>query len=907
MSTWFDIARPHEDIRRGDFDEAVFAADLGDVAAGRAAADYNDPYTFFRKTYLTSGLTNLLREVHEKLTTGKGPSVVELKTPFGGGKTHALVSVYHYLKHGAEVRELLPAEVGLADANIAVVVGTQLNPSAGTNSDGVHRRTLWGEVAFQLDPTRAAFRRLEADDRARVAPGKADLRTMLEPLQPFVLLFDEILEYVVRASGVRVEDSTLAAQTRAFFQELTEAVASLPKGLMLVTLPSSDLEDYGDAHENNLAKLEKTFGRLQSFTTPVQGEEIYSIIRRRLFETIKDEARVREVADRYVAKYQEHKDELPAKAREGDYRRKLEAAYPFHPDVIDTLYERWSTFSSFQRTRGVLRLLANVVEDLYEREVSLDLILPGDINLGRDSIRREFLKHLGPEYEGIIASDIAGLEAKSQALDRRNREWKHLAERIATGVFLHSFAADETHKGATLAYVKLAVLRPDTIAPLVTEVLQKQANELWYLNTRGDQYYFSSVPNLNRMIIDRKIGVQPGAAREELEKAIKRELGTKFRTYLWPRGSDAIPDTRELKLAVMDPDATPSLDELKGWIDRKGDGFRVYKNTLFFALPDSARHMRLADEIRELLALQEIKQEIANDERPGMREKQQDVARRLRDLNENLPQRVRELYRTLAVPMAGGGLERIDLGQPTVGRENLDSWHWKELTDDPRQKILTRPPSAQLLRAKFLGNADAVSLAVILEQFYKDPGLPVPADQAIIAEAVAQGVANELLGIGSGTAGDIVPTTVKFGESIAASWIQFSEDMFLLTAERARTLKERVEPEPVPGSEPPSPVPGPTAPPPGPQPAFPGLTTTAPPATENDRLPRVALRASGIPSSKLADLSRGVFIPLSREVGEFTFTIEIDVKSAEGIPKKVVEQQVHETLRQLGASIHGLG
>src|SRR5690606_33784311 len=116
------------------------------------------------------------------------------------------------------------------------------------------------------------------------------------------------------------------------------------------------------------------------------------------------DATVREVVDRYVTKYQEHKDELPSKAREADYRRKMEAAYPFHPDVIDLLYERWSTFSSFQRTRGVLRLLANVVEDLYEREVGLDLILPGDINLGRPSVRREFLKHLGPEYEGIIGS-----------------------------------------------------------------------------------------------------------------------------------------------------------------------------------------------------------------------------------------------------------------------------------------------------------------------------------------------------------------------------------------------------------------------------------------------------------------------------------------------------------------------
>lgn len=905
MKNWFEIAVPHRDIREGDFDEAVFAADLGDVHAGRAAEDYNDPYVFFRKTYLTHGLRGLLTEVHEKLTTGKGPSVVELQTPFGGGKTHALVTVYHYLKNGARVKELLPEGVGLVEPRVAVVVGTQLNPAEGASSDGVHRRTLWGEIAFQLGG-RSAYERLRGNDEKRVAPGKADLRAMLEPLQPFVLLFDEVLEYVVRAGGVAVEQSTLAAQTLAFFQELTEAVASLPNGLMLVTLPSSDIEDYSDAHQNNLSKLEKIFGRLQSITTPVQGEEIYSIIRRRLFEPVKSEAAIREVVDRYVAKYQEHKDELPSKAREADYRRKLEAAYPFHPDVIDLLYERWSTFSTFQRTRGVLRLLANVVEDLYEREVGLELILPGDLNLGRPSVRREFLKHLGPEYEGIIGSDIAGTEAKSQSLDRRNKEWKHLAERIATGVFLHSFAAGDAHKGATLPYVKLAVLRPDTIAPLVTEVLQKQSNELWYLNTRGDQYYFSSVPNLNRMIIDKKISVQPGTVREEMEKRIKRELGTKFRTYLWPRGSDAIADTRDLKLAVLDPDAAPTLEQLRSWVEKKGDGFRVYKNTLFFALPDGARHARFADDIRENLALLEIKQEIASDERPGMGEKRQEVARRIRDFEEDAPQRVREMYRTLAVAVTGGGLERIDLGQPTVGRENLDSWHWKELTDDPRQKILTRPPSARLLQAKFLGNSDTIPLSTVLEQFYKDPGLPAPSDPSIVAEAVAQGIAGEQLGIGSGSIGEIVPSTVKFGEQVAAAWINFSEDTFLLTADRARALKEAARaPEPAPGPTLP-PGPGPTPPGAEPIPAGPEPTLPEPPP-EDRRHQRVAFRASGIQVSKIADLNRGVFIPLSKEVGDFTFTIEIDVKSSEGIPEKVVEQQINETLRQLGAMIQGLG
>lgn len=900
MRNWFDIVTPHQDIREGNFDEAVFAADLGDVVAGRAVPDYNDPFAFYKKTYLTEGLKDLLHTVHKKLAGGQGPSVVELQTPFGGGKTHALVLIYHYLKNGDRIENLLPEGLELLTPNVATVVGTHLNPSQGNTSDGVHRHTLWGEIVFQLGGE-AAYRQIEQNDRNRIPLGKDDLYQVLEPLQPFILLLDEILEYVVSARSVPVGDQSLGSQTLKFFKELTDTVAILKHGLVIATLPSSELEDFGDAHQRNLAQLEKVFGRVETIETPVQGEEVYSIIRRRLFDAIQDEAAVREVADSYVQKYQQHKDELPQKAREADYRRKLELAYPFHPDVIDVLYEKWGTFSSFQRTRGVLRLLAGVVEDLYQSERNLDLILPGDINLGRPAIRQEFIRHIGPEYESIIGSDIAGVEAKSQALDQANKGWKHLAERIATAIFMHSFAVDSSEKGATLPYVKLAVMRPEAIPSLVTEVLQKQANELWYLNTRGDQYYFSRVPNLNRMVLDKKSLVQPAAAREELERRIKRELGTALRCYLWPSSSETLPDNQELKLAVMNPENTPDLRGLERWVDRRGDGFRVYKNTLFFALPDRDRYARLADTIREYLALGEIKQEIDKDERSSMQEKREEVKRRLRDIEEDFPLKVRELYRTAAVPRNGGTLEQIDFGQPAVGRENLDTWYRGELADQTRGKILTRPPSARLLQAKFLSHGDAVSLSAVLEQFYKDPGLPALADPSILAVAIVQGVRDGSFGIGRGSLEKIAPASVHYEEIISPDVVNFSEDVFLLTSEWAKALKKQLRPEVAPTSDL-----GPELRDPGVEPSAPGLEPWAPepgPHATDDRIEHVTFRASGIPVSKIADLNRGVFLPLAREAGDFTFTIEISVHTKDGISRKVIDQQVMETLQQLGAKV----
>lgn len=906
MENWFEMAVPHEDIRKGQFDEAVFAANLAEVAEGGAPEDYGDPYTFFRKTYLTRGLSTLLEEVHKKLTKGTGSGVVELQTPFGGGKTHSLVTVYHYLEHGEEVRGFLPEGLDLVDdATVSSVVGTHLNPAEGESSGGVTRCTLWGEIAFQLGGEEA-YERIKENDERQISPGKKKLAELLEPHQPFVLLFDEILEYVVKARGVGVEEESLGTQTLSFFNELTEAVASLPRGLMIVTLPGSALEDFGDQERRNLAQLEKVFDRVQSITAPVADEEISSIVRRRLFEPIEDESEVREICDGYYRKYQEHKEDLPAKVQEAGYRDQLERAYPFHPDVINLLYEKWGTFPSFQRTRGALRFLANVVEDLYEREVNLDLILPGDINLGRTEVRRELLRHIGQEYEGIIAADIAGGDEKARQLDRDHRNWKHLGERVASSIFLHSFTGGDSEAGATLEEIRLAVLRPDTNAPLVFEVLQTEADELWYLNRRAGRFYFSEVPNLNRMLLDRKEAVPDDRVREEVRQHVKSEMGRKLRWVLWPDESDDLADSREVKLAVLDPEQFGTVgeaeQEVKGWIERRGSGLRVYRNTLLFAVPDADRFARLADDVRELLALGEIRGRFADDESPGGRERLREVDRRVEDLEEDIPYRVREMYRTALVPRKNGELERVDLGQPSVAQDSLDEWYRHELADPAHQKILENPPSPNMLAAKFLGNGQPVSLEEVLEQFYKNTDLPVPADESRVARGVANGVTDGTFGMGTLIEGEVSPPSVTFEERTASSSVEFREDRVLIPAENAAELQaEAAEEEPAPvggagedgnGED----VSGEVGP---------GTTTQSRPGREpeaEERVDEVQLRVSGLRASKIADINRGVLLPLSRAAGDFEFTVELKVSPPDGIPKDVVER-IHETLRQLDAEI----
>jgi len=891
MRNWFDVIQPHEDIRNGHFDEAVFAADLGDVFEGVAPADYNDPYLFFRKTYLTAGLEGLLRRVQAKLATGQGASVIQIQTPFGGGKTHALVAIYHALKRGRELGDLLPVEFDIERPRLSVVSGDHWNALTGQTSVGLTRRTFWGEIAFQVGG-RAGYEAFRANDEAQVSPGKAALRDFLQAHQPFVLLFDEILEYINRARDVRGQgqaDVALGTQTFSFFQELTEAVASLPNGMLVVTLPSSHLEDFGEKEEESLARLGKIFGRVQTIETPVQGEEVYAVIRRRLFveESLKQQP-MREIVAGYFQHYQAYRDDLPAKARDLNYRDKMEKAFPFHPDVIDILYEKWSTFPSFQRTRGVLRLLANVVEDLYQREVNLDMILPGDLNLDRPVIREEFLSHIGREYEGVIASDIAGHEAKSQALDKANKQWKHLAQRIATAAFFHSFSADDSEKGAGLPYLKLAVLRSETIPALATDVLQKLANSLWYLNSRGESYFFARIPNLNRMILDKK-ELFNESYEETLKGVIAHEVGQKFRTYLWPETSDGIPDNRELKLVILHPhDNGAAIPE---WIERRGQSFREFKGTLYFALAEAAAFSQLREDVKTQLALQEIDNEIARDPDSPLAAKRQEVRDRLHAVQRDYSYKVRRMYHVLRV-----GERRIDLGQPVTGRETLDGWFWRELCSNDIAAIVEQLHYRMIVNRLMAGN-EQVAAGVILDQFYKDPSLPAPASPEVVARAIQLGVQDGAIGLAvAGEDGTIRPEMVRYQETLPLGAISFEPGILVLSSELTARLRVRPE-QPV--AEPPPPPP---TPPTGSK--WEPLTGDGPtPPPPDNKYHRVRLVISGIPAGRIADVNRGILIPLSSAVDRLTFTMMLDVASEEGISPETLENRIKETIRQIGARV----
>lgn len=892
MDNWFDIVEPHQDIKDGDFDEAVFAAKLDEVVMGTAAPDYNDPYLFFKKTYFTEGITALIEKVGRKLMEGKGNSVIEIQTPFGGGKTHALVSIYHYIKNGEKIKDLLKSYKPI-QSGMAVIVGTSLNPLEGRKVDGLTINTLWGDIAYQLAGVEG-YKEFEKNDKQRIAPGKDKLREFFQKHQPFVILFDEILEYITKAIGVQEDKNNLGSQTYAFLQELTETISSIEKGVLIVTLPSSYLEDYSEKKEESLSRLNKIFGRVESIETPVKGEEIYSIIGRRLFQETIDQSKKDKIIHDYFKLYQKNKDELPQKARDAGFKKKMELAYPFHPDVIDILYEKWGTFSSFQRTRGVLRLLANVIEDLYNTEKNIDIILPSDINLEKPNIRHEFLRHIGSEYESIIGSDIAGHEAKSQAMDNENKGWKHLAERVSTAVFFHSFTAGDTQKGIDLPYIKLATMHRDTIPPMVTEILQKLSNSLWYLNEKGSKYYFSKIPNLNRMILDKK-ELYNEAYEDEMREVIKKDAGNAFSIYLWSQKSEDIPDNTEIKLAILNPKFREG--EVDSWLDKKGNSFRIYKNTLIFAFSEAAAFGFLKEQIKTYLALNEVKSEVEGGKNELLKEKLPEITERIKKIKKDYSYNVRKMYHTVQK-----GNEIIDLGQPMVGNEALSIWYKNQL--ESKEKIVTNL-HYRFIVDKFLSSNVKVGTKTILEQFHKDKDLPILASPEMLKRAIQNGISDAAFCMAYIKDEKIADDSFKFQTKISTLEITFDEHEYLLPKETCIKSKELMEKEKASGGIIYSPPEQPTIPMKESHIEKSGRTEAG---RENvgvseTKYKKVFLKFEDIPSTKIADLNRGVLMPISQEIGDFKLKIELDISDEEGILKSTIENKIKETIAQIGGKI----
>ncbi|MBC7362513.1 MAG: ATP-binding protein [Candidatus Aminicenantes bacterium] len=736
MKAFSQIAIPHSDILQGKLTLDVFAADIWQVLSGKAPADYLDRDLFFSKTYTTKGLKNILDVAKRRLEGRGGDSVIQLQTPFGGGKTHALIALYHQARKWG--------------AKVCVFDGTALNPKESKPWEELEKQ-ITGKVSIT---------------KGEIAPGKEKLIDLISRNQPVLILIDEILEYATKAAGIRIGASNLAAQTMAFLQELSGAVGTVEKALLVLSLPSSIMEHYDENAEKLYGMLQKITGRTERIYTPVEEDEIEHVIRKRLFQKV-DEVAVKKVVDEFIS--YARTEGLLSQDEVQRYREKFISSYPFKPEVVDVLYKKWGSFPTFQRTRGVLRLLSLVIFDLMDKK--MPFIRLGDFDLGNNEIRRELIKHIGSEWDSIIAQDITSSQAGSRFVDENignaYRAYK-LGTVVARTIFMHSFSG-KGEKGAGVREIKLSASQPEFSSSVIDSVINGLREKLFYLADEG--LYFSNQPNLNRVLLTREENIAREAIIEEerayLEKFISKKGG--FAVYIWAENHRDIPDTPELKLIIL-KDRKPEWE----FVEKHGETPRIYRNTLIFLAPDLNQRPIFHDYVRKLLALKSVD----SDEKLSLTEGQKrEIKNKIKNQEQRAYEELRKCYRFVYLPVRND-FKEVDLGFATFGEAFIDKEIYNRLRNEG--EILERL-SAAVIKEKYLQEKDSLPTKALLESLWKTPGEVRLTSAEGFKEGIKEGVERGIFGLGFIEEGK--PVCKFFKQAV---WPDLSDGEVILKAELCR-------------------------------------------------------------------------------------------------------------------------
>ena len=687
MKPWREIAVPHRDVLEGTFQQAQFAADMTAVRAGTAAREYQDTASFFERTYITEGMRQLLMQVAQRLAGHGGEPVIQLQTAFGGGKTHTMLAVYHLATRRCALSSLagipsLIEQAGIMDlphATVAVLDGNEHSPGQAWKHGRQSVKTLWGELAWQLGGS-DAFALVKESDANGTSPGKEVLRELLSKHAPCVILIDEMVAYVRQFPDNQTLSGGSFESNISFIQALTEAVKLVPNAVVLASLPESEpgketanVQVGGSRGLLALRALENVFGRIQALWRPVATEEAFEIVRRRLFEPVRDgvvrDAVCRAFADTYISEGAK----LPAETQERHYYERLSQAYPIHPEVFDRLYEDWTTIDGFQRTRGVLKLMAKVIYRLWKDDNKDLMIMPGSLPLYDGSARNELTVYLPNGWDAVIEKDIDGDRAETTELENKEPRFGQVnaARRAGRTLFLGSAPSSVAGKagirGLDRARVLLGCLQPGQTSATYIDALNRLADRLHYLNSSGDKaqeatrFWFDTRANLRREMEDRKRRFEDDTdVRSKIGEALKKMVGSTFffdGVHIFTPHGD-VPDDSSLRLVVLDPEFSHSRDlkqpaeqAVLDYVRSNGTKPRYRGNRLIFLAPDMAVLDRLRDTARVALAWGSIVDDVKEGRLNIDLLQKKQAEKELQTAEEVVPRAARECYKWLLCPV----------------------------------------------------------------------------------------------------------------------------------------------------------------------------------------------------------------------------------------------------------------
>lgn len=676
---WHQLCRIRDDVRSGKLTMDEFAADLNDARAKTGPAVYHDPGMFFDRTFPTHRMKNLAANVLKRLNGDAGTPVMRLQVAYGGGKTHTLITLLHLAEQGqalagnATVKTFLTF-AGLTDpppARVALLPGDKIDIKEGLvvyGPDGQTRRvrTLWGALAYQLAGD-AGYARLQAHDEDFTVPAEPLLVDLLRRPQKeghgSLILVDEAVWYY---RSLVNSDPRMLGTIKDFYQVLTQAVAKVNRAVLVASLIASHIEANDATGTQCLAALEEIFGRIAEPVEPVTRDDVAEILRRRLFASYPSGQAERQPAvDGMMAAF----NKLPLSENQRDqaaYDRFVDS-YPFHPDLINVLYQKWTQMDNFQRTRGALRLLATALREAEGHDPA-PIVGPGVLLRYRGEQGRSELAPALSELVEILSESHKWLASLTGEMDKardiqlalptlNNRE----VEQAVIGIFLHSQPIGQR---AAPAELMALLAHPDIDGAALEEGLRKWRERSWFLVENPDVWQLGTIPNLTHMHFQAKNGVPETEINDELRKRIKAipELKTAdpgVEVHVLPQSPRDIDDNLRLHYLVLEPACavTPgqSIPQAAEVYFKEKAGPRIYGNNILALAPEASRVAGLREQVRNWLGWARL-------ERPETYKLLTDEQKRLlpgekKKTTENLPEFVVGAYNILLAVNEEGEIE----------------------------------------------------------------------------------------------------------------------------------------------------------------------------------------------------------------------------------------------------------
>ncbi len=624
----FDTCVPREEILSGDLSLDLFAAKLRLVVEGNAPQVYQDANKFFANTFATDGIKTLIGEVFGRLMKQRaGAGVIRLETSFGGGKTHDEIALWHICKLGREIHGL----ERFTDINtipdrplqVAAIDGRDLDPEQGVYhaDSGLTTYTLWGEIAYQIGGIQG-YQLLQGSDKSGVSPGTSVLERLTGG-QPTVIILDEIARYLRSAKAKQIGRSDLAKQVVAFLFSLMDLAAACDNLVLVYSLAST-----ADTFAEETAELQETMrasARQERVLSPSTDIEIYNIVKQRVFATVSEEA-AQKAASEYLAAYRNCRVNLPDGCKDASYSKAIAQSYPFHPELFNLLTKKIASIPEFQKTRGALRLFAQVVRHLWEnRDGWVSMIHTHHIPVGMDAeITNDLTSRLQRSpLRNAIGADIYNPDGRPAYAQLQDAEWiaagkPPFSTWISRTIFLHSLTQGNS-SGIRLAELNLSLLIPGVESGFVDRALETLTKVAWYLDYDpiASLARFKEEPSINKIITEEKEQVGVLAAKEDLRTRRDSIFAKKFFTLVSnvesPGDVDDNPD--DVALCAIDFDEATvdaSTDAAPELVDRifnssgESGKFRTYRNRLLFLVANRLELERAIDNAREYKAIQNI-------------------------------------------------------------------------------------------------------------------------------------------------------------------------------------------------------------------------------------------------------------------------------------------------------------